>query len=81
MLVNPTHEDYKEFCCLAAYHARQYYVYDSPEIEDKHYDLVFKQIEDMEEKHPQWRTKHSPTQNVDKGIVDAHNKICDCLMI
>jgi DNA ligase (NAD+) len=45
-------------------HNRLYYVEDSPEITDAEYDRLFRELADLEEKHPELRTTDSPTQRV-----------------
>ena len=67
---------YDEWCCLAALYAYWYYVMDDPQISDTIYDTLFKDIEEMENSNPTWKTKYSPTQNVDKKIVEMHLKKC-----
>ncbi len=45
-------------------HAHRYYVLDDPEIEDVEYDRLFRELEQLEEQHPQLRQGDSPTQRV-----------------
>jgi DNA ligase (NAD+) len=45
-------------------HEHLYYVLDSPEISDAEYDLLMRQLRDLEEKHPQLATPDSPTVRV-----------------
>jgi DNA ligase (NAD+) len=53
------------------YHARRYYVMDSPEISDSEYDGLIRQLKELEEKHPQFITPDSPTQRVGAAPVAA----------
>ncbi|HEX7054127.1 MAG TPA: NAD-dependent DNA ligase LigA [Burkholderiales bacterium] len=46
------------------YHNRRYYVEDAPEISDAEYDRLFRELQELEEKHPELRTPDSPTQRV-----------------
>jgi len=46
------------------YHAWRYYVLDDPEISDEAYDALFRELQRLEEEHPQLRTPDSPTQRV-----------------
>ena len=46
------------------HHDRKYYVEDAPEISDHEYDLLMKELEDLEKKHPDLVTPDSPTQRV-----------------
>jgi DNA ligase (NAD+) len=43
---------------------RAYYVEAQPLIEDREYDLLFKELQDLESHYPQFKTKDSPTQRV-----------------
>ncbi|MDB5796795.1 MAG: ligA [Paucimonas sp.] len=45
-------------------HAHAYYVLDAPTIPDAEYDLLFKELQGIEESHPDLATPDSPTQRV-----------------
>jgi len=45
-------------------HAYRYYVLESPEISDSEYDHLFRELQDLEEKHPEAKTDDSPTLKV-----------------
>src|SRR5690606_27702378 len=45
-------------------HNRLYYVEDAPEISDAEYDALFRELQALEEAHPELRTPDSPTQRV-----------------
>jgi len=45
-------------------HNRLYYVEDAPEISDAEYDALFRELQALEERHPELRTPDSPTQRV-----------------
>jgi DNA ligase (NAD+) len=45
-------------------HGRLYYIEDAPEITDADYDKLFRELQDLETKHPELRTADSPTQRV-----------------
>ena len=45
-------------------HNISYYVYDEPTISDYEYDLLLKELESLEKKHPELITVNSPTQRV-----------------
>ncbi|HXY75180.1 MAG TPA: NAD-dependent DNA ligase LigA, partial [Dehalococcoidales bacterium] len=53
------------------YHARRYYVMDSPEISDSEYDALIRQLKELEGKYPQFITPDSPTQRVGAAPVAA----------
>ena len=42
----------------------EYYVLDRPEISDLEYDRMFRELQTLEERHPELRTLDSPTQRV-----------------
>lgn len=46
------------------YHSYKYYVEDSPEIEDFEYDMLLRELENIEEKYPDLSTPDSPTRRV-----------------
>jgi len=45
-------------------HNINYYVNDNPSISDSEYDILLKELENLENKYPQYITKDSPTQRV-----------------
>jgi len=49
---------------LILHHDRKYYVDASPEISDSEYDRLYRQLRDLEQKHPELITPDSPTQRV-----------------
>jgi DNA ligase (NAD+) len=53
------------------YYAYRYYVLDSPEISDAEYDQLMQELQQLEEKYPQFRTPDSPTQRVGAAPVEA----------
>ena len=46
------------------HHDHLYYVLDSPEITDAQYDVLFKRLEELEQRHPELVSSDSPTQRV-----------------
>jgi DNA ligase (NAD+) len=50
------------------YHQYRYYVLDDPEISDAEFDALFRQLQELEEAHPELRSQTSPTVRVG-GIV------------
>ena len=54
----------KELAEILKYHNRKYYIEDSPEIEDFEYDAMLRELEDLEDEFPQFKTEDSPTQMV-----------------
>lgn len=45
-------------------HNRLYYIEDRPEIDDAEYDRLFRELQDLESRHPKWARADSPTQRV-----------------
>jgi DNA ligase (NAD+) len=46
------------------HHNHRYYVLDDPSIPDAEYDRLFRELQEMEQQHPELRTADSPTQRV-----------------
>jgi DNA ligase (NAD+) len=46
------------------HHSYQYYVLASPEISDREFDALLKELESLEEAYPQWALPDSPTNRV-----------------
>ncbi len=46
------------------YHSKRYYEMDAPEIEDYEYDMMLRELVEIEEKHPELITPDSPTHRV-----------------
>lgn len=59
-----TGERIKELRDKLNYHNYRYYVMDSPEISDYEYDMMMKELQDLEEKYPEFKSESSPTQRV-----------------
>jgi len=53
-----------ELRALIEHHARLYYDLDQPEISDAEYDGLFRELQTLEEEHPELRAPDSPTQRV-----------------
>lgn len=49
---------------LLNYHSKRYYEMDAPEIEDYEYDMMLRELTEIEEKHPGLITPDSPTHRV-----------------
>lgn len=57
------------------HHDHRYYVLDDPEITDKEYDSLLRQLLDLEKKHPEFLTFDSPTQRVGGAPVKGFKTI------
>ena len=53
------------------HHNYRYHVLDSPEISDTEYDGMMRELKQLEEEYPQFRTQDSPTQRVGAAPVEA----------
>lgn len=54
---------------LIKYHDYRYYVLNQPEISDYEYDMLYKELKELEEKYPEFITPDSPTQRVSGEVV------------
>ena len=57
------------------YHAERYYVYDSPEISDYDYDMMYAELKALEEKYSELYDPASPTQRVGGKALDKFEKV------
>ena len=57
------------------YHSQRYYVYDSPEISDYEYDMMFAELKKLEEQYPELYDEASPTQRVGGKALDKFEKV------
>lgn len=57
------------------HHNYRYYVLDDPEIPDSEFDKLFRQLQVLEEKHPELITPESPTQRVGAPPVKAFGEV------
>ena len=63
----------KELSSLLNYHNKKYYIDDKPEIEDSEFDLLLKELIELEQKNPKFIKDDSPTQKVG-GFVSKNFK-------
>ncbi|KMO85385.1 NAD-dependent DNA ligase LigA [Megasphaera cerevisiae DSM 20462] len=52
----------------------QYYTLDTPTMTDYEYDMMYRELEDIEREHPEWVTPDSPTQRVGSKISGGFEK-------
>jgi DNA ligase (NAD+) len=60
---------------VIAHHDHQYYVLDQPDIADAEYDKLFRELQALEEQHPELRTADSPTQRVGGKVLDGFTPV------
>ena len=65
----------KELRELINYHNYKYNVLDDPEIQDREYDMLLKELEQLEEMHPGLITPDSPTQRVGGEPIKGFKKV------
>ncbi len=57
------------------YHAKQYYVYDAPEISDYEYDRLYYELVHIEDAYPELDDPASPTHRVGGKALDKFDKV------
>jgi DNA ligase (NAD+) len=64
----------QELVDLIHHHDFRYYVLDDPEISDSAYDALFRELQELEAKHPELRPSNSPTQRVSGKVLEQFGK-------
>lgn len=59
---------YDQLCLELKRNNVLYYVLDAPELTDAQYDDMFREVQALEQKYPEWVTKDSPTQTVGASV-------------
>jgi len=72
---NETAQRVRELRSLLEYHAKKYYVDDSPEISDFEYDKLFYELKRLEEENPELDDPNSPTKRVGGAPLDKFEKV------
>ena len=57
------------------YHNRRYHVDDAPEISDSEYDGLYRELEALEDEHPELITPDSPTQRVGGEPIEGFEEV------
>ena len=52
-----------------------YHRLDAPLVSDAEYDALFRELEELEKKHPEWRRADSPTQRVGAAPLSSFEKV------
>ena len=60
---------------LLKQYSYEYYTLDKPTIPDSEYDQLFRELEDLEAKHPELFDPDSPTQRVGGTVLSEFNKV------
>ena len=75
MVLKEAKERAKELRKEIEYHNKKYYVEDDPEIDDFEYDMMYRELQQIEEEYPQLITKNSPTQKVGAAPVNKFEPV------
>lgn len=73
--MNPAVERIEFLRKTLEYHSKKYYVEDAPEISDYEYDMLFRELEELETLHPEFFDENSPTQRVGGEALDKFEKV------
>ena len=65
----------QELHTLLHHHAHRYYVLDAPEIPDAEYDRLFRELQALEEKHPEAVSVDSPTSRVGAAPIPEFKQV------
>lgn len=68
-------ERMKELTKNLTYHAHQYYVLDNPTISDYEYDMMLRELKDLEEKYPEYKDPASPTVRVIGNVAENFESV------
>ncbi len=60
---------------LLTYHAHKYHTLDAPEISDSAYDALYRELKELEEKHPELVRADSVTQRIVGDAVESLKKV------
>ncbi len=75
MDINLAKEEIKRLSELLEYHSKKYYEEDSPEISDNEYDLMFRQLQELEAEFPELVSPTSPTHRVGGAVATRFEKV------
>ena len=56
-------------------HSHDYYVMDAPTISNREYDLLYRELIELEEAYPELVKQDSPTQRVGDGLISGFSKV------
>ncbi|HSN76159.1 MAG TPA: NAD-dependent DNA ligase LigA, partial [Anaerolineae bacterium] len=69
------HEQAGKLRELLARYSYHYYVLDAPLVSDAEYDALFRQLQQLEQQHPELHTPDSPTQRVGGAVLEGFGKV------
>ena len=70
-----TKEHYTRLCQELTQHNYLYYIEHQPKITDAEFDTLLKQLEKIEEQHPEWITPSSPSQRVGSDLTSSFQTV------
>ncbi len=73
--MDPARKRLEELRRLIEYHDHRYHVLDGPEISDAEYDRLFRELRELEARHPEGISADSPTQRVGGAPVEAFAQV------
>lgn len=74
MNLHNARERAEELRRILIYNSKLYYENDAPQISDYEYDMLFRELGELEEKYPQIKTPDSPTNRVGGRALDKFEK-------
>lgn len=57
------------------FHSHKYYVEDNPEISDYEYDMLYRELEQLESEYPEYKLPYSPTNRVGDSAVSEFDQV------
>ena len=74
-MINSIEKEMRELEAKLEYHAKKYYIEDSPEISDFEYDEMFYRLVKLENENPELANVNSPTKRVGGAVLDKFEKV------
>jgi len=71
----PARKRHAELAREIEHHNHRYYVLDNPTISDAQYDALYRELLDLEKKHPALVTSESPSQKIGGQALDKFEKV------
>ena len=60
---------------LLDYHSHRYYVENNPEISDKEFDILLRELQDLEAKYPTFADQNSPTKRIGSDLTSEFQSV------
>lgn len=71
----PEQTRYDELCRIIHHNNQLYYAKAEPEITDAEYDALYRELEELEARYPEFITPDSPTQRVGNDLTEGFRKV------